>query len=131
MHLSICSPTAPKDRPFTPVDFTAKNVTFKSANADYQVLVFYRPDRQADAEYVVGALKTAGYKSDASQSTLDEVLTPSRNPGATLIKVTTRGRLILDAVQQLVTMARPVAASPLIFSGDAPLQRGDIQISLF
>jgi hypothetical protein len=131
MHLSNCSAQPLKKRPFTPVDFTGKGVTFNAANANYQVLVFYRADRQEDAEYIVGALKTAGYKSDGSQSTLDEVLTPDRNQGTTVIKTTARGRLVLDGVRQFIDIARPVAASPLIFPGDAPLQRGDIQIDLF
>jgi hypothetical protein len=122
--------TAFVEKPFTPV--ALPNVTPNPENAKYIVLVFYRPDRFDDAQHIVGALKSAGYNSDAMQSSLNEVLAPDKRAKTSLIKTTTAARPIVDDVLKLVKVAIPMNKDFVsIFPDDAPLQRGSIQISLF
>ena len=131
LNLPNCS-SAVVEKPFTPVPFTGAGIVFNPDNGQFLVLVFYRPERQEDAERIVGALRSAGYRSDASQSSLNEVIAPNRNPDTTLIKTTTLARSIVDDVFKVVRFAVPVkASSASVFPDDAPLQRGNIQISLF
>jgi hypothetical protein len=131
LNLPNCS-SAVVEKPFTPVPFTGAGIVFNPDNGRFLVLVFYRPERQEDAERIVGALRSAGYRSDASQSSLNEVIAPNRNPDTTLIKTTTLARSIVDDVFKVVRFAVPVkASSASVFADDAPLQRGNIQISLF
>jgi hypothetical protein len=122
--------TAFVEKQFTPV--ALPNVTFNPENAKYVVLVFYRPDRFDDAQHIVGALKSAGYMSDAMQSSLNEVMAPDKRPKTSLIKTTSLARPIVDDVSKLVKAAIPMNKDFVsIFADDAPLQRGSIQISLF
>ena len=122
----------PGDEEFKPVAYTGPAIAYNADNQKYLVMVFYRPDRKSDAEHIVGALLSAGYRSDGSQSTLNEVVAPNRNPGTTLIKTTTLARPALDHVSDVVRVAVPVEASSVsVFPEDAPLQRGNIQIDLF
>src|SRR6516165_4936209 len=119
----------PGDEEFKPVRYNGLAITYNADNQKYLVMVFYRPDRKSDAEHIVGALLSAGYRSDGSQSTLNEVVAPNRNPGTTLIKTTTLARPALDHVSEVVRVAVPVEASSVsVFPEDAPLQRGNIQI---
>jgi hypothetical protein len=124
--------SSPEDEEFKAVRYTGPAITYNADNQKYLVMVFYRPDRKSDAEHIVGALLSAGYRSDGSQSTLNEVVAPNRNPGTTLIKTTTLARAALDHVSEVVRIAVPVEASSVsVFPEDAPLQRGNIQIDLF
>lgn len=126
-----CSATM-EQAPFTPVAYRGQGVTLNPDNAKYRILVFYRPKRKADAEFIVGALQSAGYTSNGAESALDEVIAPSRQPGTTLIKTTTRARPVVDDVSRVTKLAIPTEAGAVtLFPDDAPLQRGDIQISLF
>jgi hypothetical protein len=120
------------EKPFTPVAYTGTGITHNPDNNKYLVLVFYRVDRKQDAERIVGALQTAGYRSDAIQSSLDEVLAPDKRPGTTLIKTTALARPIVADVSTVVRYAIPAKASYMsLFPDDAPLRQGNIQISLF
>src|SRR5262249_54224779 len=111
ISLPNCAAPLAEAKPFTPVPYTGAGVSFNPDNAKYVVRVFYRMDRKADAERVVGALLSAGYKSDGAQSTLDEVVTPNRNPDTTLVKTTTQARPALDEVFRIVKIAVPVKAA--------------------
>jgi hypothetical protein len=133
LNLPNCSSVAaPIDEPFKPEPPAGTAITFVPDNNKYLVLVFYRLERKKDAERIVGALLSAGYRSDGSQSSLNEVIAPNRNPGTTLIKTSTLARPAVDDVSRVVRIAIPVVASGIsVFPDDAPLQRGNIQISLF
>jgi TIR domain len=121
-----------KEERFEPIPFTGPAVTFNSDNQRYLVFVFYRPDRLEDARHIVGALLSAGYRSEGSGSSLNEVIAPNRNPNTTLIKTTALARPVVDEVAKVVRIAIPVkASSVMLFPEDAPLQRGNIQIDLF
>jgi hypothetical protein len=120
------------EKPFTPVAYSGTGITHNADNNKYLVLVFYRPERKQDAERIVGALQTAGYRSDGVQSSLDEVLAPDKRPGTTLIKTTTLARPIVADVSAVVRYAIPAKASYIfLFPDDAPLRQGNIQMSLF
>jgi hypothetical protein len=120
------------EKPFTPVAYTGTGITHNPDNDKYLVLVFYRPERKQDAERIVGALRSAGYRSDGTVSSLDEVVTPNRHPDMTLIKTTTLARPIVGDLFTIVRFAIPVKASSVaLFPEDAPLRGGNIQISLF
>jgi hypothetical protein len=125
--------SAPIQKPFSPIEYTGKGITYNPDNKKYHVLVFYRPERQEDAERVVGALRLAGYDSDDGiQSSLDEVFAPDRHPGMTLVKTTTFARPVVDEVSRVVQSAIPVKASSVsLFRDDAPLGKGHVQIDLF
>jgi hypothetical protein len=115
---------------FDPIPLPA--ITFNPENQRYLVLVFYRSQRREDARRIVGALLSAGYRSDGSISTLDEVISPNRNPNTTLIKTTTLARPVLNRVADVVRAAIPVRASSVILSPeDSSLQRSNIQVDLF
>jgi hypothetical protein len=121
-----------ESKPFTPVPFTGTGVSFNSENNKYVVRVFYRLGRKEDAERIVGALLSAGYQSGGAASTLDEVITPNRNPDTTLIKTTTQARPAVDAVSRIVRIAIPVKAGAVsTFPEDSALKSGDIQVLLF
>jgi hypothetical protein len=120
------------EKPFTPVVYTGTGITHNADNNKYLVLVFYRPERKQDAERIVGALQTAGYRSDAVQSSLDEVIAPDKRPGTTLIKTTALARPIVADVSTVLRYAIPAKASYIsLFPDDAALRQGNIQISLF
>lgn len=120
------------EKPFTPVAYTGTGITHNPDNNKYLVLVFYRPDRKQDAERIVGALQTAGYRSNAVQSSLDEVIAPDKRPGTTLIKTTALARPIVADVSTVLRYAIPAKASYIsFFPDDAALRQGNIQISLF
>jgi len=126
------SPSSDVQKPFTPTPFRGEGISFNPENDKYLVLVFYRPDRLEDAQRIVGALKQAGYRSDGSQSTLDEVIAPDKRPGTSVIKTTTLARPIADDVSKVVRFAIPIQATFVsLLPDDVPLQRGNIQIDLF
>lgn len=138
LRLSNCAPTtgvekvstAVVEKEFSPVPL--QNVSYSQENAKYLVLVFYRLERFDDAEHIVGALRSAGYNSDGIQDNLDEVVAPDKRPDTSLIKTTALARPIVDEVSNLVRAAIPMKAPYVsVFPDDAPLQRGNIQISLF
>jgi hypothetical protein len=132
LGLPNCLSISIVQKPFTPIPFTGAGITFNPDNGKYLVWVFYRPDRLEDAERIVGALRSAGYRSDGSQSSLDEVIAPDKRPDTSLIKTTTLARPIVNDVSKVVQFAIPVkAASVSLFPVDAPLQRGNIQVDLF
>jgi hypothetical protein len=117
---------------FKPVELSGIAIPYNGDNRKFEVWVFYRPERQKDAEKIVGALRSAGYQSEGQQSNLNEVVAPNRNPDATLVKTTSYARLVVEDVFRLVQLAIPVKApSASVFPKDAPLQQGHIQISLF
>jgi len=119
-------------RPFTPVEYTGKGISYDPDNQKYAVYVFYRHDRQSDAEHVFGALRAAGYKADASETSLNEVVAPDKSPGSTLVKATSAARPARDDISRITKIAIPVRADRVsIFPDDAPLSRGNIQVDLF
>lgn len=121
-----------ESKPFTPVAFTGTGISFNQDNGKYVVRVFYRLARKEDAERIVGALLTAGYQSGGVASTLDEVVTPNRNPDTTLIKTTTQARPSVDDVSRIVKIAIPVKAGAVsLFPEDSTLRSGDMQVLLF
>jgi hypothetical protein len=127
-----CASGVLEARPFTPVPFTGPAIAFNPDNNKYQVLVFYRLARQEDAERIVGALRSAGYRSDGAESSLGEVIAPSRQPDTTLVKTTAQARPIVDDVSKVIKVAIPIkAATVSLFPDDAPLQRGNFQVDLF
>jgi len=118
--------------PFKAIPYSGSGITLNPDNGKYLVLVFYRAARQEDAERVVGALQTAGYRSEAAQSSLDEVIAPSHQPDVTLVKTVTRARPAVDDVARVTKLAIPLKATSVSqLPDDAPLQRGDLQIDLF
>jgi len=119
-------------KPFTPVPFTGTGISFNQDNGKFVVRVFYRLARKEDAERIVGALLSAGYQSGGVASTLDEVVTPNRNPDTTLIKTTTQARPSVDDVSRIVKIAIPVKAGAVsLFPEDSALRSGDMQVLLF
>ncbi len=124
---------APAPQPFTPVPYTGLGVSMDPANNKYWIRVNYRPARQADAEHIVGALRQAGYRSDAIATELNEVETDDRSPGVSLIKATTASRPIVDEVSRILKLAIPVSIGRLqIFPNDVrAFANGDIQVDLF
>jgi len=115
---------------FVPTVFP--NIAVDPANSKYLVFVFYRPERLDDAQRIVGALLSAGYRTESAQSSLNEVITPNRQPNTTLIKTTASARPAVDDVLKFVKIAIPVkAASVILFPDDATFQRGNFQIDLF
>ena len=120
------------EKPFTPVEYAGTGITHNADNDRYLVLIFYRAERKQDAERIVGALRSAGYRSDGSESSLDEILVPDRHPGLTLVRTTALARPIASEVSKVVTLAIPVKASSVsLFPDDVAFQRGNIQIDLF
>lgn len=129
LSLPNCGTTIAQ-KPFAPI--ALPSITFNSQNAKYVVFVFYRLERQTDAEHIVGALRSAGYKSDGIQSSLNEVLAQDKRPGTTLIKTSGFARPIIDDVSRVVRTAIPVRAIFVsVFPEDVSFQRGHVQISLF
>jgi hypothetical protein len=107
-------------------------ITHNPDNSKYVVLVFYRLERKQDAERIVGALRSAGYRSDGGESSLDEVIAPDKRPGLTLIRTTALARPIVAEVSKVVGFAIPVKSSSVsLFADDVVLQRGNVQIDLF
>jgi hypothetical protein len=85
-----------------------------------------------DAEHIVGALLSAGYRADGRESSLNEVIAANRSPGATLVKTTELAQPVVDDVSRIAQLAIPVRASMVtIFPGIADLSRGNIQIDCF
>ncbi|HMF20566.1 MAG TPA: TIR domain-containing protein [Pseudolabrys sp.] len=126
------SPPSTVQKPFTPIPFRGEGISFNPENEKYLVLVFYRPDRIEDAQRIVGALRQAGYRSDGSQSTLEEVIAPDKRSGTSLIKTSTLARPVASDVSKIVRFAIPIQATFVsMFPDDVPLQRGNIQIDLF
>jgi hypothetical protein len=74
-------------------------------------MVYYRSDRQADAEHIVGALLSVGYRADGRKSSLYEVIAAKRKPGTTLIKTTELAQWMVDDVSRVAKLAIPVRAS--------------------
>jgi hypothetical protein len=119
-------------RPFTPVAYTGKGISFDPANQQYNVYIYYRPDRQSDAEQVAGGLRAAGYRTDARATSLNEAKVPDPSPGLTVIKPKPTTRAIAPTIEQIAQMAIPVNASRItIFPTDTDLKTGDIQIQMF
>jgi hypothetical protein len=132
ISLPNCQAEIAEAKPFTPLAFTGKDISFKTENAKYLVRVFYRAARKEDAERVVGALLSAGYKSDGVASSLDEVVTANRSADTTLIKTTTPARGAVDDVSRIVKIAIPVKAGGVsLFPEDSALRNGDLQVLLF
>lgn len=131
LSLPNCA-SAAIEEPFEPIAFTGKGITLDPANNKYFVWVFYRLERRDDARRIVGALLSAGYQSNGAASSLDEVITPNRQPNTTLIKTTTLARPAVDDVLKVVKLAIPVkAGAVLLFPEDVAFKRGNIQIDLF
>jgi hypothetical protein len=128
---SIEKPFAPSiEKPFTPVAFSATAVAYNPDNNKYNVLVFYRAERQADAEHVVGALKSAGFQSQWIVGDLNELTAPY--PGATVIRWTAAVQPVVDDISKTLRIAIPVKASTILISPNASsFTRGNIQINLF
>jgi hypothetical protein len=125
--------SAASAKPFTPVAFDGKGISFNADNKKYLIFVFYRPDRLADAQRIVGALQSAGYDSEGDADDLNEVKgATDRRPGTTLIKTSAIARPIVDEVSIVAKRAMPVnAAFVSVHPEDWPLRRGIIQIDLF
>src|SRR5262249_47450391 len=118
------------DRPFTPIALA--DAVFNAGNAKYSVLVFDRPQRQEDAERIVGAFRSYGYtKSDGVTSPLDEVVAPDKRPGTTLIKTNADARGIRDDLlnvvnRAIVTSVATNKAYVSMFPDEVALKRGDV-----
>jgi hypothetical protein len=120
------------DTPCTPVAYTGTGIAHNPDNDKYLVLVFYRSERKGDAEHIVGALRSAGYRSDCSQSSLEEVTGEvDKRPGTTLIKTTALARPIVADVSTVVRYAIPANSYISVFDKDATFRQGNIQIDLF
>jgi hypothetical protein len=129
---TVVASFAPSTKPFAPVPFSGKGLVYNADNNKYLVFVLYRQERQEDAELIVGALLFAGYQCQHVVSTLEEAVASDKRPDTTLIKTTSLARPIVDDVSKVVGFAIPLkAAFVAVFPGDAPLQRGNIQIDLF
>jgi len=132
LNLPNCLAAIELEKPFTPVEYTGTGITHNADNDRYLVLVFYRAERKQDAERIVGALRSAGYRSDGSESSLDEIPVPDRHPGLTLVRTTALARPIAGEVSKVVRLAIPVKASSVsVFPDDSAFQRGNIQVDLF
>jgi hypothetical protein len=94
------------------------------------VLVFYRSNRQSDAEQIVGALLSAGYQSEGQDSTLNEVVAPNRSPGLSLIKTSELAQPVVTDVSRITQLAVP-ASEVTVFPDVVAFARGNIQIDLF
>jgi hypothetical protein len=114
---------------FRPVPFP--NIAYNPANGSRRVVVFYRPERLQDAERIVGALLSAGYRSDGISSSLLELNPPS--PGATtVLRWTAPAESALAEVSELIRTAIPIKASTLsVKSTPSSFSQGELQINLF
>jgi hypothetical protein len=127
LGLNSCT-TTKEEIVFRPVSFP--NIVYNPANGSRSVVVFYRPKRLEDAERVVGALLSAGYRSDGVASDLLELTPPS--PGATVLRWTASAESALAAVSELIRTAMPVKASSLsVKTTPSSFSRGELQIDLF
>jgi hypothetical protein len=132
LGLQACKNTETCSKPFEATPYAGKGIVVDPANHETVVLVFYRCDRQADAQRLVGALLAAGYYAEGTQSSLNEVVAPNRSPGVTLIKTTTAARPTTDDILRVARLANPVAAETIsVFPNDTKFIRGNIQIDLF
>ncbi len=127
LNLRSCGPL---ETPFTPVAFPPTAIPFNPDNNKYGVLVFYRAERQAYAEHVVGALTSAGFQSQGIASDLNELTPP--HLGATVIKWTVPVQPVVSDISKVLRIAIPVKASTISVSPNASsFTRGNIQINLF
>jgi len=135
LGLPACSMASPQpvQRPFAPVPYDGRGISMDPANNKFWIRVNYRPPRQADAERIVGALRQAGYRSDAIATELNEVLTDDRSVGTSLVKTTSAARPIVDEVNRILTLAIPLSSGRIkIFPDDVrEFANGDIQVDLF
>jgi hypothetical protein len=126
MALGMCS--YPELRTFTPI--MAPWVTYNGENNNRQAFVFYRPHRLADAERIVGALRSAGYEADGIQSDLSEMTPPHSD--ATVLRYTSKEQSSAGNVLSLIRIAIPGRTSSIsVSSGPSSLTRGDFMIVLF
>jgi hypothetical protein len=107
------------------------SVLYNPENSNYTVLIFYRSPRIRDAENIVGTLLKAGYKSNASESDLNEVRADDKRPGSSLIKSTAMARPIVDDVHRIVKLAIPLKADFIKDSPDELRAIRDVQVILF
>lgn len=135
LGLKACSATVlphPGGTAFTPIPFTGQGIAINPDNGRLTVLVFYRAPRQTDAEHVVGALLSAGFKSTGQESTLNEVQTDDRSPNVTLIKTAAAAQPEQPEILRIVKLSIPVLAEKVRTApGPVPLIRGDAQVDLF
>jgi hypothetical protein len=133
LNLKSCGPSpsvVPDERPFRPVAFPATAIPFNADNNKYGVLVFYRAERQADAEHVVGALTSAGFQSQGIADDLNELTAP--HPGATVIRWTAAAQSVVSDISKVLRIAIPVKAETISVSPNpASFTRGNFQINLF
>jgi hypothetical protein len=132
LGLKACAMQTSQARAFALVAYSGQGISLNPDNKKYLVLVFYRSDRQSDAEHIVGALLSAGYRADARDSALNEVVASNRSPGVSLIKTSELAQPVVDDVSRITQLAIPVRASAvMIFPGVVDFARGNIQIDLF
>jgi hypothetical protein len=79
----------------------------------------------------VGALLSAGYRSEGTESTLNEVKTDNQSPNITLIKTTAQAKLVVDNARNVVRIAIPVKASFVTPPVEQELNGADINVDLF
>jgi hypothetical protein len=132
LSLPNCALAAIEQPPFKPVPFTGTAITFDPDKGKYLVVVIYRPDRRSDAEHIVGALQSAGYKSMGIESSLDEVFATDKRPDTSLIKTSALARPAVDDVAKVVRVAIPSKAGFVsLFEPDVTFQKGNVQVDLF
>jgi hypothetical protein len=130
LGLKACPVQPSQVRAFTPVAYSGQGISFNPDNKKYLVLVFYRSNRQSDAEQIVGALLSAGYQSEGQDSTLNEVVAPNRSPGLSLIKTSELAQPVVTDVSRITQLAVP-ASEVTVFPDVVAFARGNIQIDLF
>ncbi len=127
LDLKSCGPI---EKPFKPVAFPASVVAFNPDNNKYKTLVFYRAERQEDAERAVGALTSAGYQSQGIAGDLNELTQPYS--GATVIRWAADAQPIVGDISRLLRIAMPVKwATTSVSPTASSFTRGNIQINLF
>jgi hypothetical protein len=125
-------PPSGPERSFKVIPYSGTGIALNSENGKYQVLVFYRQGRVEDAGRIVGAMRMAGYRCDAAESDLNEVIATDRRPNTTLIKTTSDARPIAEELARVTRLAIPInAAQVSVAPEDNPSHSRDGQVILF
>lgn len=129
---AIASPPSRTDTAFRARPYLGSGIVMNPDNAKYTLLVFYRPSRRSDAEGVVGAFLSAGYKSAGQETDLNEVATDDRSPDITLVKTSVPAQGLTPEVVRIAKLVLPLVADRVrTMQGPVAFAHGDVQVDLF
>jgi len=103
-----------------------------SRNGKYATIIFYRDSRLDDATNVRRLLTADGFNASMINSNLDEVTLSPKDPGSTIIDMTSHGNDVVSDVQKIVVKGLGSPENKAVsVQGPFQLRRGDVQIYLF